>query len=298
MKYVPPKGPKRGVSLYSYTELIQLGMTLEDCFLEMQDMGAHGVEILGNSHIPGYPNMTDEFVEEWYRLLDKYEIVPAEYGHWIDTRMFRDRPLTVKESVDLLTQDFKIANKLGFHCLRTKMGVIDDILTPVEDWREVIDEASPIAEEYGVIMLPEIHLPTLLEHKMIQDYVEYIDSRNSKAFGLNIDLSVFTDNFDGMFLGPGAELRGSKPEEIIPLLPYVHCIHAKFSRMIPDPDPESKLMFKEYNIPYEKILPILVENGWDGWMVAEYEGRDRGEENALSEAMHQHQILMKNILGY
>lgn len=296
MKYVPPKGPKRGVSLYSYTELIQLGMTLEDCFREMQDMGAHGVEILGNSHIPGYPNMTDEFVEEWFRLLDKYEIVPAEYGHWIDTRMWKGRDLSVKESVELLTQDFKIANKLGFHCLRTKMGVIDDILNPVENWREIIDEASPIAEEYGVIMLPEIHLPTLLEHKMIQDYVEYIDSRNSKAFGLNIDLSVFTDNFDGIHLGPGAEYRGSKPEEIIPLLPYVHCIHAKFSKMVPDPD--SDLMFREYNIPYDKILPILVEHGWDGWMVAEYEGFDRGDENALSEALHQHQILMKNILGY
>ena len=48
MNYVPPKGPKRGVSIYSYTELFQLGMTLEDCFLEMQDMGAHGVEILAD----------------------------------------------------------------------------------------------------------------------------------------------------------------------------------------------------------------------------------------------------------
>ncbi len=64
MKYVPEKGPKRGVSVYSYSSIWPLGLTLEDCFTEMQDMGAHGVEILANGHIDGYPNLTDEFLEK------------------------------------------------------------------------------------------------------------------------------------------------------------------------------------------------------------------------------------------
>ena len=64
MNYIPPKGPKRGMSIYSYSDLFSLGLTLEDAFKEMYDMGVHGVEILANSHIDGYPELTDEFLEK------------------------------------------------------------------------------------------------------------------------------------------------------------------------------------------------------------------------------------------
>ncbi len=290
MNYIPPKGPKRGVSVYSYSNLFILGMTLEDCFRDMYDMDAHGVEILGNSHIKGYPELTDEFLNEWHDLCEKYEIIPAEYGHWIDGRMWEDRMLTVDQSVKYLERDFKIAHDLGFHCLRTKQTVINDILDPVENWRDIITAATPAAEKYDVVMLPEIHSPTLLDQPMVQEFVEYIDKTGTKAFGLNIDFSVFSKrpNFDGT-------VRYSKPEELVQYLPYVKCCHAKFTSMIPSDD---ELMFREENIPYPEVLKILQDNGWDGWMVAEYEGRDRGDENALCEAMRKHQILMKNVLGY
>lgn len=289
MKYVPPKGPKRGVSLYSYTEMIQRGMTLEECFMEMHAMGAHGVEILGNSHIPGYPVLTDEFLTQWHELCEKYEIIPAEYGHWIDVRMWEDRMLSVDECVELLENDFKIANALGFHCLRTKQTVINDFLDPVENWRDIITAATPAAEKYDVIMLPEIHMPTILEQQMVADFCEYVDKTNSKVFGLNIDLSVFSPqpNFDG-------SVRYSKPEGIIPYLKYVKCIHAKFTSMVEDGNGS----FKEEWIPYPEIIKVLVDNGWDGWMVAEYEGRNRDDEEAIFDVMRQHQILMKNCLGY
>ena len=73
--------PRRGVSIFSYQGEFGVSMTLEDCFIDMSDMGAEGVEILANGHIPGYPNPSDEWVENWFQLLDKYELVPAEYGH-------------------------------------------------------------------------------------------------------------------------------------------------------------------------------------------------------------------------
>ena len=40
------KGPKRGVSTYCYVGELNTTMTLEDCLLDMQDMGARGIEIL------------------------------------------------------------------------------------------------------------------------------------------------------------------------------------------------------------------------------------------------------------
>ena len=60
------KGPKRGVALYSYSAEFGLTKTLEDCFEDVHDMGAHGIEILANTHIENYPYPTDEWVENWF----------------------------------------------------------------------------------------------------------------------------------------------------------------------------------------------------------------------------------------
>ena len=88
------KGPKRGVSLYSYSADFGMIKNLEDCLEDMYDMGAHGLEILANTHIENYPNPTDAWVDEWFRLLNKYEIVPVEYGNWIDSHILGHRELT------------------------------------------------------------------------------------------------------------------------------------------------------------------------------------------------------------
>ena len=148
---------KRGVSLYSYSGEFGATMTLEDCFMDMYDMGATRVEILANGHIPKYPEPTDEWLEEWFRLTKKYSIEPVEYGHWVDSRLFPGRELTTQESYDILARDIKLASKMGFTVLRTKLGVIDFELNPVSNWREFITMALPLAEEHNVVMCPEIH---------------------------------------------------------------------------------------------------------------------------------------------
>ena len=49
---------KLGVTLYSYTGDYGVTMTLEDCIADAVDAGATGIEILSETHIPGYPNPT------------------------------------------------------------------------------------------------------------------------------------------------------------------------------------------------------------------------------------------------
>ncbi len=48
-------GPKRGVALYSYSAEFGFEKDLEECFEDVHDMGAHGIEILANIHIENYP---------------------------------------------------------------------------------------------------------------------------------------------------------------------------------------------------------------------------------------------------
>lgn len=279
--------PKTGVSLYSYSGEFGVSMTLEDCFAEMYDLGTNGLEILANGHIQNYPNPSDVWLEEWHRLLKMYEIIPVEYGHWVDSRRFPGRELTTQESYDSLVKDIKLANKLGFTVLRTKLGVIDFDLNPVNNWREFIKKALPVAEEYGVVMCPEIHQPTELNSKMVNDYVEFIEKTGTKHFGLNIDFGIFQTS-ERMVI-PGFDNEPSKPEELIPYLKYTHACHAKFIHMTED--------FIEPTHPYEAIIKVLKDNHWNGYMLSEYEGKNKEIAGYACDQVRKHHVMINRYLS-
>jgi sugar phosphate isomerase/epimerase len=297
---IDKKGPKRGVSVYSYSQDIDVAVSLEDCLAEISDMGSPGkkmgVELLANGHIDGYPNPRDAWVKKWFDMCAKYEIQPVEYGHWIDSKLYAEGPeglLNTKESVAMLVQDIKLANRLGFTCGRTKIGVIDAELFPVPNWREIIKAALPEAEKNNFRMLTEFHSPTLLKGRVIDEYMDFITKEKCTPwFGLNIDFSVFQTITSARGSLPGgqpmAEGTYSKPEEIIPLLPYVHCCHAKFNNINRD--------CEDQTIPYPEIVKILVDHQWDGYLLSEYEGADKATGGAWSAIRRQH-VLLKRLLG-
>ena len=259
------KGPKRGVALYSYSAEFGLTKSLEECFEDLHDMGAHGIEILANTHIENYPNPTDEWVEKWFRLCDKYEIVPVEYGNWIDSHVLGYRDLTTEESYEMLARDIRLAHRLGFTVMRTKMPVINDALEPVKNWREIIKMALPLAEELGIKMCPEIHTPS------------------------NFDFSVFRTEFsEGDYRDPN--YTPNVPEDLIPLLPYIYCCHAKFINMSDE--------FEETTIPYKEIIELLKKHNWDGYLLSEYEGADKYDQGyEVGQTLRKHHIMMKNYIG-
>ncbi|MCI1655331.1 MAG: sugar phosphate isomerase/epimerase [Lachnospiraceae bacterium] len=282
---------KRGVAIYSYSGEYGRTMNLEDCFKDMYDMGATGVEILANSHIDSYPDLSDDYLAKWNALCRQYQIEPVEYGHWIDNRLYKNRMMSVEEASRKLVNDFRIAHALGFRILRTKMGVIDDQLAPVENWREIIRAVLPKAEKYDVVMCPEIHLTTVLADQFVTDYVDFIQETGTEHFGLNIDLSVFQNRFDV----PGVvvfnpDCKHSQPEEIIPLLPYVKCIHAKFNKMDDS--------FRELTIPYPEIIKVLQDNGWEGYLLSEYEGANKDVPGYVSQELRKQHVMLKRLLGY
>ncbi len=310
------KGPKRGVSIYSYSDDIYKTVTLEDCLAAVGNMVSDaqpeiGLEILANSHIDGYPNPSDAWVAKWFDMCKKYHLKPVEYGHWVDSKLYNETGpyLSTKESYDMLVRDIKLANKLGFTHGRTKLGVIDGILTPVTNWREFIKMALPVAEKYNFRMLPEIHSPTKLKSKMVDEYVDFIQKEKTTPwFGLNIDFGVFQNRRPsggrtqgappaGMTGGPGGQrgraggpgempsMEASKVEEMIPLLPYVHCCHAKFMEMNDN--------CEETSIPYPEIIKMLIDHNWDGYMMSEYEGTDRSTGGAFTAVRKQHVMLRK-----
>jgi len=286
--------PKRGVSLYSYTGDFGITMTLEDCLAEIHEMGMGqemGLEILADAHIEGYPNPSDAWVKNWWALMKKYAIRPVEYGHWIDAKLYKGRNLTAKECQPQLTRDIQLANKLGFTIGRTKIpagrtGGGGRNFEPAPNWTEIIEMALPVAEKNNFKMCTEWHGPTDLKSKVVNDFAAWIDKTKTKYFGFNIDFSCFQtrprrDRKEENFA------PGNKAEDMVPLLPYTYCCHAKFWDMTDD--------LTEYSIPYDEIISVLVKNGWDGYMLSEYEGaRDLYR---ASDQLRKNHILMRKCLG-
>ncbi|HYP73012.1 MAG TPA: DUF6379 domain-containing protein, partial [Microbacterium sp.] len=81
-------GPFRyGVSLYSFMHDFGTVMDLETALAHVADVGATGVEILGEGHIANYPSPSTQWIDDWFALLEKYRLEPTNYGSWIDSRL-------------------------------------------------------------------------------------------------------------------------------------------------------------------------------------------------------------------
>jgi sugar phosphate isomerase/epimerase len=270
-----------GVSLYSYGGDFLVTMTLEDCLADVADMGATGVEILADTHIPGYPTPATAWVDEWHALTARYDLTPICYSSWLDTRLRKNRTLTVDEAVPILVRDLELAHRLGFTIVRPKLGVVSLDLVPDPVWRETVERALPKAEEYGIRIAPEIHAPTPLKSKIVDDYVDL--ARESDHFGLLIDTGIFQNaertgtHSDSRFIfgNPDPELAArvaremskpmtEDPANLLELMPYVFHVHAKFWDMTDD--------LTDPHVPYEAVVKALVESGYRGSLSSEYEG--------------------------
>lgn len=289
----PESKIKLGVALYSYTGDYQVTMSLEDCIAEVADLGGEGIEILSETHIPGYPNPDSKWIDQWHNWMAKYKTKPTCYDCWIDSRLRKDRTLTVQESLDFLLMDMKLANRLGYKIMRPKLGVVTPDLMPDPVWRETIERALPQAEKLDVRIAPEIHAPTPLKSRIVDTYMDLITKTKTKHFGFLIDFSVFQvrprRDVPARRRAPGEipEELAEDPKDLLPLLPYTFHYHAKFWEMTDE--------FREYSIPYEKVIPVLVEHGYDGYLSSEYEGtRELGR--GADQVRRQH-VMLRELLA-
>jgi sugar phosphate isomerase/epimerase len=270
-----------GVSLYSYGGDFLVTMTLEDCLADVADMGATGIEILADTHIEGYPTPSAVWVDGWHAAVERHDLVPTCYSSWLDTRLRKHRALTVDEAVAILSRDLELAHRLGFTLVRPKLGVVSLDLIPDPIWRETVERVLPKAEQYDIRITPEIHAPTPLRSKIVDDYLDL--ARQTEHFGLLIDTGIFQNAERGrvhsdsrfVFGDPDPELAAQvaremskplteDPGDLGDLMPYVFHVHAKFWDMNDD--------LTDPHVPYDAIVKTLVEHGYVGSLSGEYEG--------------------------
>ncbi len=322
---------KRGVSLYSYQNETFLGeMTLDDCIRVCAEMGANGIEVIGEQSFWGHPekSIEDAAIEGWHESIKKHGAVPVALDFMIDYKRYKGRIMTLEEQVESIKKDIALAKRLGTPFMRVLVSIDPDVLVA----------AAPFAEEVGVKLLVEVHAPLHFDHPWILRHAEAFDKSGSDALGFLPDMGMFLDKFPpcwkarfirngvpqniadyiekayedrvlseyviqnvremggtGPSLGMAETLRHNAayaPERMLPHMDRIHNIHGKFYEMTED--------CIEPAIPYERIIQVLTKGNYDGYICSEYEG-NRWIEDAHTvdsvEQVRRQQKMLENLIN-
>ena len=320
---------KRGVSLYSYQEEFFLReMTLEDCIAASAKMGALGIESIAEQMMPGFPHLSDAFYAQWHDWMQQYGTTPTCHDMFLDIKQFKGRLMTDDEMLASVVRDIKHANRLGCTVIRVIVN------TPPE----IMAKAAPYAEQYNVRLGLEIHAPFNFEHEWIQRHLDTIYKVGSPYLGIVPDMGIFEKRFprvrSNRYIRRGAHphivqyisevyarhegfdrlledvkkmganeldlamandiqhMTYVNPRRLLDYMPVIFHIHAKFNEMLED--------YTEYSIPYEDVIPVLIEGGYSGYLSSEYEGnrhiQDAFEVDSVEQVRRQ-QVMLSRLLG-
>ena len=129
-------------------------MTLEDAFADIADLGATGIEILGEGNIPSYPTPTAAWIDSWHAAAGDVRTHPDQLlllgGH----QMWLDRDLTVDEAAAQLPADLRLARSSGSpRCGRSSASSRSE-LDPHPIWEQAVQRSLDLAAGAGRRHLP------------------------------------------------------------------------------------------------------------------------------------------------
>ena len=322
---------KRGVSLYSFQHETFLGlMNLEDCIRTCADLGAKGIEIVGEQTFWGHPEkpVPDSEIEHWHSLMKKYGTVPVSHDFMLDYKRYKGREMPFDEQVASVKNDVDFGVRLGMKYIRALVSIAPEVLVA----------AAPYAEEKGIKILIEVHAPLHFDHPWIIRHAEAFEKSGSSALGFLPDMGMFLDSFppvwkerflrmgvprkiadyieqayadrvlaeyvvlnvremggEGPALAMAETLRHNaafEPKRMLDHMQRIHNIHGKFYQVTED--------LVEPSIPYDRIVSVLKEGGYDGYICSEYEGNrwieDAHEVDSVEQVRRQHAML-KRLIG-
>lgn len=320
---------KLGVSIYSFSkDFYRKRYTIEDCVRHVADMGIDGIEVVGAQMLRGYPWPTDAAFDEFANLSAKYGVKVVSYGSNTDFGIRTDRDLTEEELYTYAMHDLRAAHRLGCTVMRAQYLMSAKVMGRLAPAAERMgikvgvemhspeSPSSPKMQEY-LKMIREVGSPNL---GFVVDFGSFADKPNRFTVerhlknGANPEFiaALTVARFNDMPRGEAMKLAESmkaneadlallsdfysfttfrKPEweGLVEIMPHVvHC-HGKFYALDPqDGD-------NDVSIPYDRILPLLRDNGFDGYVMTEYEGMDNSVD--VLDLVQRQVAMERRILG-
>ena len=320
---------KTGITLFSLGSLYLTGdLDLEGVIREAAAMGAEGYEIVAAQMIPSYPHVSDEFIEFVEMCREKYGIGPISYGASMDRGLLKDRDLTEDEMVARCITDIISANRLGCTVMRQQFLMSPNALARIAPYAEAYNvrvgieihnpdsPITPIMLEYLDVIeksgskyigfIPDFgcfatapnypYWQKALEAGATEEQLNRMANYRYDDVPMNEVMQLMADDLkacpalmgtlSGMYgfvqfkRDVTAELEGLKR-----IMPYCFEMHGKFHYVDEN--------LHEPAIPYELIIPVVKEAGFDGYIVTEYEG---GDEYGVLEMNRRHVAMVKGLL--
>lgn len=325
----PTHSIKRGVSLYSYQyETFLRKMSLDDCIAHAAGLGARGIEVVSEQSFTNFPDVPRLEIDGFFASLEKHGGYAQCHDMFLDTKLYKHRKLNFDEMVASMQRDLRFAKRLGCKTMRIIVN------TPPE----VVVACVPLAEELDIRMGIEVHSPFHFDHPWILRYTELTRATGSDHVGYIPDMGMYIKDYPPVFrdrflrmgatpnivefileahkarvlpdyvlmdirkmganqvdIGMAETLRHniwSNPRRMLEFMPWIFHIHAKFYEI----DDSGR----EPSIPYDEIIPVLIEGGYTGHLSSEYEGQ-RHIEDAFEvdgrEQVRRQQEMFKRLLG-
>lgn len=327
---------KTAVSLYSLQDEFMKGrMTLEDMMQFLDEHHVEGIEMLPDQNLHGTPHPSEETLAEWDRIMAKTKAKPIIADVFLNTNLYHNRTLTQKECIDLLTDEIKLASRLGFKMIRLVSMVPSFVIEPL----------LPVAEKYDVAFALEIHAGLGFDKPETAQFITEMKRVDSPYCGIVVDTGLFCDRIPRVFNIYNEQVLGVNPEVIalfnsqfdkgldgrqlidrdrnmVPELakfaqpknlPYIMLADGYENTplsVLDDLMPYIKhFHFKlwemtedgvEYSIDYKKILTYLHDKGYDGYVATEYEGNRwilPGHPMVEKEQVAAHQQLLRETIA-
>lgn len=314
---------KLGVTLYSFSsEYMNEKLTLEEILAKVKKMGYEGIEIVPAQMSPTYPYITDEWIDELKRLLEKYKLKPICWSAYVDKGLTTGYDLTEEQVFQYTLNDMIYAKKAGFPIVRTQHSI-----TP-----EIFKKMIPYCKELGMKLTIEMHHP---HHPEIEEWKEYIALMKGEGkgyLGLVPDFGIFQNHPHKLYIDQALELgfredklkevirlhgldtpiekvldeltekeieitkelywtfnHPAKPEQLKELIDVCFYMHGKFYYANEGED--------DHCIPYKEILETVADLGYNGYIACEYEGHHFTDELDAAEQLQRYVDMNKRILG-
>lgn len=300
---------KTCVSLYSLQdEYLNKRMSLEDIMNFAKENKAEGIEILPDQMLHGAPDLSEETLKNWERMMSETGLKPVIADVFLNTNLYKNRTLTHKECIELLVKEIKQADKLGIRLIR--------LVSMVPFW--VLEPLLPYCEKYDVTVALEVHAGMAFDVAETREFIEEMKRLDSKYIGLVIDTGIFCRRFprvvknyeinngasremfdyiDNLF-EKGTDLHkvciengGKFPEDFIKTMKtqedrmfaplcdgYENYSYEVLNEYMPYIKHFHFKLFEmteegpEYSMDYKGLLQYLHDHDYDGYVATEYEG--------------------------
>ncbi|WP_077035468.1 sugar phosphate isomerase/epimerase [Pelomonas sp. KK5] len=327
----PKKGFKLGSTLYSFTnEWHERRYDFEGLVAEVARRGlGPGLELIGFSSIRGFPVVSDDFAARFKDLMAQHQLTPSCLSINADMAIRRGTMMSVDEAVAYHVPQIEAAAKLGFPVVRCQFAAPAEVLVrllplaekhgikmgpevhaplnpnspPVMAYREAYAKAnSPLlgfVPDFGCSArdLPATYIANLRAQELPEHLIQLAlevwhlpkdAGWKRQEFARRVeplradpaDVSALSVMFN--ILSPGEAAAWKE------IMGQVVHVHGKFYDFDTDGN--------ETSIPYDELLPVFHDGGYEGFMSSEWEGHLYMRNVDAFDMVAKHQALSRRIL--